>query len=151
MLALQALCCCEAVGDAFQDQLNDFLRDAHVHDDLGLDSPIDDEVLHFARDLVQNTWAARAAIDVLIVRRVTDWSIKRLTPIDRNILRLGVHELLHDPKRAIQVVINEAIELAHKFGDKESPAFINGVLDAVRHEPEITRAQEQAGAALDQE
>lgn len=70
-----------------------------------------------------------------IDRRLTDaaqnWRLPRMTPVDRNVLRLGVWELL-EGKEPPAVVLNEAIELARRYGTAGSPAFVNGVLDRVR-------------------
>jgi N utilization substance protein B len=79
--------------------------------------------------------------------------------VDRNILRLGMHELFEHPETPPQVVINEAIELARHFGDADSPAFVNGVLDAIRREyaeasdsqpgsPKATKETEDSNGAL---
>ncbi len=86
--------------------------------------------LVFAKELVSGTMAARGAIDVQIAAHARNWRIHRMAAVDRNLLRLAVYELLHTDTPA-QVVINEAVELAHDFGGERSPAFINGVLDAV--------------------
>ena len=71
------------------------------------------------------------AIDPLIAGRTDNWNMKRMAVIDRNILRLGVFELLHVADVPPKVCINEAIELAKRFGDAESSKFINGILDAI--------------------
>ncbi len=60
-----------------------------------------------------------------------------MSPIDRNILRMGLHELLEHPETPPEVVIDEAIELARQFGGEDSPAFVNGVLDAARKHLQI--------------
>jgi N utilization substance protein B len=86
--------------------------------------------LVFAKELVCGTMAARDAIDGRIAAHARNWRIDRMAAVDRNLLRLAVYELLHSDTPA-QVVINEAVELAHDFGGERSHAFINGVLDAV--------------------
>jgi N utilization substance protein B len=94
----------------------------------GFETP--DEVRAFANQLVRGTLERLAEIDPLITSFADNWALKRMAVIDRNILRLGVFELLHQevpPK----VCINEAIELAKRFGDAESGKFINGILDAI--------------------
>lgn len=131
MLALQALCAYEALGPKFDSHFTNFLSDAEILADVEIDGPLDEETRKFAFTLARGAWLETAAIDGLIERTVTHWRIGRMTPVDRNILRLGVHELRARPDTAAEVVISEAIELARRFGDTDSPAFINGVLDAV--------------------
>jgi transcription antitermination protein NusB len=86
--------------------------------------------LVFAKELVCGTMAARDAIDARIAAHARNWRIQRMAAVDRNLLRLAVYELLHTDTPA-EVVIDEAVDLAHEFGGERSPAFINGVLDAV--------------------
>jgi transcription antitermination protein NusB len=90
--------------------------------------------LVFAKELVCGTMAARSAIDERITAHARNWRIGRMAAVDRNLLRLAVYELLHTDTPA-QVVINEAVELAHDFGGDRSPAFVNGILDAVARTP----------------
>ncbi|MDP3722045.1 MAG: transcription antitermination factor NusB [Candidatus Omnitrophota bacterium] len=96
----------------------------------GLCGPLED-VKAFANQLVTGTKDHLAAIDALITQHAANWDLKRMAVIDRNILRLGVYELLHMNDVPPKVCINEAIELAKRFGDAESSKFINGILDAV--------------------
>ena len=70
-------------------------------------------------------------IDKTITSTTEHWTLDRITPVDRNLLRIGVYELFYRPDIPIQVTINELIELAKVYGDEESGMFINGVLDAV--------------------
>ncbi len=136
MLTLQALCLFDALGDDFADRLNDFLHDDQNHEDLDFDEPPTRTVLRFARDLAIGAWFARARADELLAAAVPGWSVQRMAPVDRNILRLGLFELLSRPETPFQVVINEAVELARRFGDAETPAFVNGVLDGIRRRNE---------------
>jgi len=83
----------------------------------------------FAEALVQGVQQHREVIDQAILARSKNWTISRMPRVDVNIMRLAAYELMfrHDiPKK---VSINEAIEIAKKYGDKESPAFVNGILD----------------------
>mgnify|MGYP001806299563 CR=1 FL=1 len=83
----------------------------------------------FAEALVQGVQQHREMIDQAILARSKNWTISRMPRVDVNIMRLAAYELMfrHDiPKK---VSINEAIEIAKKYGDKESPAFVNGILD----------------------
>ena len=132
VLALQALCLFDALGEAFAGELDAFLRDTLNHADLGWRRRPRERTTAFARDLANGAWQHRARCDELLRRHVPDWSIERMQPVDRNILRLGLYELLECPDTPYQVVINEAVELARQFGGTESPGFVNGVLDGVR-------------------
>ena len=89
------------------------------------------EVRTFTNRLVSGTAAHLPEIDALITRYADNWNLKRMAVIDRNILRLGVFELLHQQEAPPKVCINEAIELAKRFGDEDSGKFINGILDAI--------------------
>ncbi len=131
-LALQALCAYEALGDAFDAQLHELLDDPEIHADLSLESPLHPDVRRFAQELARGAWRHRRELDERLGRASEHWSLARMTPVDRNILRLGLYELLYHPDTPPQVVLNEAVELAKRFGDADSPAFVNGVLDAVR-------------------
>ena len=73
-----------------------------------------------------------AAIDALIAAHSQHWRLERLAVIDRLVLRLAVWELRHETETPPPVVINEAIELARRFGTDDSVRFVNGVLDAIR-------------------
>jgi len=75
--------------------------------------------------------ARRAQVDDQIAAGSRNWRLERMARVDRNILRLAVGELLHTPGTPVRVVINEAVELAKRFGTAESPAFVNGVLDRI--------------------
>jgi hypothetical protein len=76
------------------------------------------------------TTGAAASIDA-IVAGSRNWRLERMARVDRNILRLAVGELIHAPETPVRVVINEAVELAKRFGTAESSAFVNGVLDRI--------------------
>lgn len=134
MLAIQALCVFEALGDAFLERLSDFLRETENCAELGVECPPPQDTLVFARELAWNTWTQRKTLDERLERVAAHWALNRMPPVDRNVLRLGLHELLEHPETPPQVVINEAIELARAFGDSESPAFVNGLLDALRRD-----------------
>jgi transcription antitermination protein NusB len=72
----------------------------------------------------------QAEIDPKITATAENWRLTRMTPVDRNLLRLGAYELLYDPSGPpVEVAINEAIELVRRYGSEDSPAFVNGVLD----------------------
>jgi len=134
VLALQALCLFDALGDDFADHLGHFLADPDNYADLEWRRSPAPDVISFAREMALGAWQHRAASDQLLAQYVAGWSVRRMQPVDRSILRLGLYELRQCPDRPYQVVINEAIELARRFGGAESPAFVNGVLDGVRKE-----------------
>jgi N utilization substance protein B len=71
-------------------------------------------------------------LDAAIGDSASHWRIERIATVDRTILRLGAYELLAEPQTPAAVVLDEAVELAKRFGEEDSPAFVNGVLDAIR-------------------
>ncbi len=83
----------------------------------------------FAKELVEGTLAHCDEIDPELEQQTAHWRFDRLAAVDRNILRLALYELLHHQDTPPAVVIDEAIEVAKKFGAEESPRFVNGVLD----------------------
>lgn len=80
--------------------------------------------------LVRGTLGARAEIDELLTRVSRTWRLERMARLDRNVLRMAVFELRFLPEVPIEVVINEAVDLAKRFGSAEAAAFVNGVLDS---------------------
>jgi N utilization substance protein B len=92
---------------------------------------IDPQAQVFARELVAAASEHAARIDALIVSASKNWRIDRMSRVDRNILRLGACELIAFTEVPVKVVINEAVELAKRFGTAESSAFVNGVLDRI--------------------
>ncbi len=91
----------------------------------------DPELRDFIRDLVTGVLQRRSRVDEIIKRFSKGWKIQRMAMVDRNILRLGIYELCFHPDIPPKVAINEAVELAKRFGDANSPAFVNGILDSV--------------------
>ncbi len=96
-----------------------------------IEADSDDFVRKLASDWTKGTWKNLAQCDELIVASTIKWDFSRLSPVDKSILRLAVYQLKFCPDIPPRVVINEAIELAKKFSTDKSPAFVNGVLDAV--------------------
>ncbi len=84
-----------------------------------------------AQKLVHGVLQHREEIDRLIQGTVANYRLERLANVDRNILRVAVYELLHAPEVPVPVIINEAIEIARKFGAGESSGFVNGILDRI--------------------
>ena len=105
-------------------------------DELKDEEERNDEVIMFANRLVLGVRDSLAIIDAKITEYATNWQLKRMAVIDRNILRLGVFELKYTNDIPPKVAINEAVELAKKYGDLESSKFVNGILDKI-HKKEI--------------
>ncbi len=91
----------------------------------------DDFVRKLASDWTKGTWENLEQCDEPIIASTIKWQFARLSPVDKSILRLAVYQLKFCPDIPPKVVINEAIELAKKFSTDKSPAFVNGVLDAI--------------------
>lgn len=89
------------------------------------------ESFDHAKKLVRGTLANLAEIDELIRAHAENWRLERMPPIDRNILRLALYEMLHEENVPKVVIVDEAIELAKKFGSENSGRFVNGLLDGV--------------------
>ena len=87
----------------------------------------------FALQLVCGTASRLAEIDAVLTKHATNWRISRMAVVDRNVLRLAVFELTQTDT-PVSVILDEAIELARRFGAESSPDFVNGVLDAVARE-----------------
>jgi N utilization substance protein B len=96
--------------------------------------PVDAETRAFADELVFGTKQNQAKIDALLAQCAEHWDLERMAAVDRNILRAAAYELLWHPEVPPKVAINEAIEIAKKFGTQESSRFINGVLDRIARE-----------------
>ena len=101
------------------------------------------QIEEFCKRLVFGVHEHLAGIDEKISEYATNWQLKRMAIIDRNILRLGVVELQHTLDIPPKVTINEAVELAKKYGDLESSKFVNGILDNI-HKTEIVPKGEKA-------
>jgi len=90
-----------------------------------------DEAFHYAQALVRGTLDHKEEIDGLIRGQADNWRLERMPPVDRNILRLAVYEMLFETDIPKLVVVDEAIELAKKFGSEQSGRFVNGLLDGL--------------------
>ena len=95
-----------------------------------------DEILpgvsEFAEGLVRGMLQQQEIIDEAIKSRSRNWSLTRMPRVDLRVMRLAAYELMFRPDIPKKVSINEAIEIARKFGDKESPSFVNGILDEIQ-------------------
>jgi N utilization substance protein B len=87
----------------------------------------------FALALVQGTASHRTEIDSVLSEHATNWKISRMAAVDRNVLRLGIFELTQTDT-PVSIILEEAIQLARRFGGESSPVFVNGVLDSVARE-----------------
>ena len=120
-LAIQGLYQLDIQGDDLLGQLDDFF----------IENEPDDKIRKLARQWCRETWKNLAVCDELITAATIKWELSRLSFVDKSILRLAVYQLRFCTDIPPRVVINEAIELAKKFSTEQSPAFVNGVLDAI--------------------
>ena len=88
----------------------------------------------FTRELVDGTERDRAELDELIERYAKGWSLDRIAPLERNIMRVALHELLHRPDVPAELAIDEAVEAAKELCSADAPGFVNGILGAVERE-----------------
>ncbi len=99
-------------------------------------------VREYAENLIAGVNTNLAGVDARIVKFVENFGIERLAAVDRNILRLAIYEMFHCMETPPVVAINEAIEIARKFGGEDSSRFVNGVLDKIKGE--LTRPLREA-------
>jgi transcription antitermination protein NusB len=118
-LALKALYRIDICGGASNEDLAQFFENF----------PADDRARRFATTLVQGVHAEVAELDKLLAGALEHWSIRRLSRVDHNILRMALFELMRMEDVPARVTIDEAIELAKCYGDQDSGRFVNGVLD----------------------
>ena len=94
---------------------------------------IKEEITLCAGKIVEGACARREAIDELISKCADNWQLSRMAVVDRNILRLAIYEMMYMREEIpVKVAINEAVELAKKYGDIDSGKFVNGVLDKIK-------------------
>ena len=96
-----------------------------------MDLSVPDEVRRFSDELVMGVKEQLEQIDTILSQYSENWTIDRMTGVDRNILRMAIYELLHRPEIPKNVTINEAVEIGKKFGSEDSGAFVNGILDRI--------------------
>ena len=123
-LALKFLYQFELNGGDLDEQIKLFLERNSSQED----------VANFMKELVVSLIDKMEEIDEIIQKFSDHWILDRMTVIDRNILRMGACELLFNFSTPPKVVINEAIDIAKKYGNEDSPEFINGILDKVYNE-----------------
>jgi N utilization substance protein B len=88
----------------------------------------DEDLMRFAQSLIDGVRRNRSELDALLTRTADNWSLERMAATDRNVLRLGAYEIFFTPTPGA-VAINEAVELAKRFGSAQSAQFVNGILD----------------------
>jgi transcription antitermination protein NusB len=121
----------------YEDDLNP-MRNLAVSDEFLCRRLRNDQVtVEFARGLVSGVRRNRAELDQMLGERAENWSLSRMAVTDRNILRLGAYEMVFTdtPER---VVINEALELAKRYGARQSSQFVNGILDRLLRDKGMT-------------
>jgi len=96
--------------------------------------PMTPKIREFARRLAEGVLAQQKDIDALIKKVAENWEMGRMAAVDRGILRLAAYELLHEAETPINVIINEALEIAKKYSTGESSRFVNGILDKIKLE-----------------
>lgn len=119
-----------------------------------MERPVIEQFLHdrlrdpageaFCRQLFDGVLQNRDAIDEQLAQVAENWRLQRMAAVDRNVLRLGGFELLFRADVPVPAAINEAVELARRFGSKDSPAFVNGILDRIA---ELVQIRNAASAA----
>lgn len=115
----------------FQRDLNPGIDRAAV-ERFARDRLRDVQLESFCLGLHDGTLAHLDEIDRRLAEAAENWRLPRMAAVDRNVLRLGAYELLFTPETPAGVALDEAIELARRYGSKDSPAFVNGVLDRLR-------------------
>jgi N utilization substance protein B len=95
---------------------------------------LDPRATAFSRELVDGVLGERDELDAQIERHASGWSLDRIAPLERSILRVALHELRSRPDVPAEVAINEAVEAAKELCSAETPAFLNGILGAAHRE-----------------
>ena len=117
----------------YQSELNEGLVVQQM-EDFWERNPCQDEIQQFTEQLVQTVLDKKEQIDELLGKCSDNWSISRMAIIDRNLLRLAACEIMFNKNIPAKAVIDEAIEIAKKYGSSDSASFINGVLDRINKE-----------------
>jgi N utilization substance protein B len=112
-----------------------------IHDRLS-----DTSLQEFCKSLFQGVLGHAEEIDTRLTQAAENWRLPRMAGVDRNVLRLGAFELLFSSETPPGVVLNEAIELARRFGSADSPGFVNGVLDQIRRSLDPIETEEAKGS-----
>ncbi len=136
-LALKIIYSLQDQETSVEPVLQDFWTNFHFHDDI-LGEPLEEvigqvpfEIRRFAEELARGVATHREELDAIIGELSTNWALERMARVDLSILRLASFELLHNPEVPASVIINEAIEIGKRYGTRETPAFVNGILDKI--------------------
>jgi len=130
-LALQVLYAVDlAAGREGEGERDASGRGADAFESVARSFDLPEGARAFAKQLVFGVIERREELDRILGEHARNWRVERMAAVDRNVLRIAVYELL-DTDTPSTVVIDQAIELARRFGDDPSPAFVNGVIDAV--------------------
>ena len=116
----------EAALQAFEDA---FSPEKDAENGLGLTPREFNRAWPLARELFLGVTAVQPQLDADIGRAALNWTLSRMTPVDRGLIRLAYYEMLHRDDIPSRVSLNEALEIAKSFGNDDSAAFINGILD----------------------
>jgi N utilization substance protein B len=103
-----------------------------------VDDLLDRNATLFTKELVEGVEVEREELDALIEKHAEGWTLDRIAPLERNILRVGLHELLHRTDIPDEVAIDEAVEAAKELCSAEAPRFVNGILGTVQREQAAT-------------
>jgi N utilization substance protein B len=117
----------------YQDDLNPDADPKAIEEFLRRRLKNSPQLVEFARSLLSGVRRNRQELDSMLARCAANWSLERMAVTDRNVIRLGAYEMLYTNTPA-PVVIDEAVELARRFGAKQSAQFVNGVLDRFLHD-----------------
>ena len=120
----------------YQSEFNSGSRDSELSSFFER-TAVSEEIQKFAQAFIKNLLFHEKEVDELLKKISANWAPDRMAVIDKNILRLGICELLYDSTTPPKVVINEAVEIAKKFGTEESPDFINGILDKIFRDSKV--------------
>jgi N utilization substance protein B len=123
-IALQTLYACDAAGGGWEEAFSDTVERRKSGG----------EALAYAGDLVRRVVEAKEELDLRIAECLENWELKRVSIVDKNILRIALAELLYFPDTPTNVIINEAIEVAHRFSSSDAGRFVNGILDRLARE-----------------
>lgn len=125
-LAFRAAYQADVTGDPVERCLEEILED--------LEQAADPETRDFAGSLVSTLARHQSEIDSVVSRIAKNWSLSRMAATDRSVIRLAAAELLYHVEVPVRVTLDEAIEIAKKYGMETSGAFVNGILDRLAHD-----------------
>lgn len=107
-----------------------------IIENWAMEFAVTEKNFEFIRHLVEGTLEKKSEIDGKIALNAHEWALDRMSAVDRNLMRLAVYEMLYCPETPQRVTLNEAIEIAKRFGGEDSARFINGILDKLMDDAE---------------